>query len=31
MAGGEELDELSHELAEFARRDEAMAQRGTPD
>jgi simple sugar transport system ATP-binding protein len=27
MAGGEELDELSHELAEFARRDEAMAQR----
>ena len=27
MAGGEELDDLSHELAEFARRDEALADR----
>ena len=27
MAGGEELDDLSHELAEFARRDEALAVR----
>jgi simple sugar transport system ATP-binding protein len=31
MAGGEELDELSHELAEFARRDEAIAQRGSQE
>ncbi|CAN5651073.1 ATP-binding cassette domain-containing protein [soil metagenome] len=27
MAGGEELDELSHELAEFARRDSDLSQR----
>jgi len=27
MAGGEELDELSHELDEFARRDEELAGR----
>jgi len=27
MAGGEELDDLSHELAEFARRDDALAGR----
>ncbi|MGD9714628.1 MAG: ATP-binding cassette domain-containing protein, partial [Thermomicrobiales bacterium] len=27
MAGGEELDELEHELAEFARRDQAIASR----
>ncbi|MCC6943813.1 MAG: sugar ABC transporter ATP-binding protein [Thermomicrobiales bacterium] len=26
MAGGEELDELEHELAEFARRDQLLAQ-----
>jgi simple sugar transport system ATP-binding protein len=29
MAGGEELDELQHELDEFARRDEAMIARST--
>jgi hypothetical protein len=31
MAGGEELDELAHELEEFARTDHARTARIVPD